>query len=119
MASETNTVGTREIISGEVNPIYRFAFSFLILTVVGVVAFLIGMAWSARSARADDGAKPKPRVVYPKNSSLDFEGTSIEGEIRNPGEFYFQHRKEEKFDSLVKRRKDFRREMLRDVVMSK
>ena len=54
-----------------------------------------------------------------KKTDLDFEATQIEGEIRNPGEFYFQHRPEEKFDSLVKRRKNFHREMLRDVVLSK
>ncbi|MBL7716229.1 MAG: hypothetical protein JNL01_12260 [Bdellovibrionales bacterium] len=65
------------------------------------------------------GQKSQPRVVYPKKTDLDFTGQSIEGEIRNPGEFYFQHRPEEKMDSLVKRRKNFHREMLRDVVLGK
>ncbi len=65
------------------------------------------------------GPNPDPKVVYPKKTSLDFEGTSIEGELKNPGEFYFQHRPEEKFDSLIKRKKNFHREILRDVVMSK
>ena len=60
-----------------------------------------------------------PASFIRKGRELDFEGASIEGELRNPGEFYFQHRKEEKFDSLVKRRKNFQREMLRDMVMSK
>jgi len=60
-----------------------------------------------------------PRVIYPKKTDLDLEGTQIEGEVRNPVEFYFQHRPEEKFDSLVKRRKNFHREMLRDAVLSK
>ena len=64
-------------------------------------------------------AKPEPLVVYPKRTEFDFEGTQIEGEVRNPGEFYFQHRPEEKFDSLVKRRKNFHRELLRDAVLSK
>lgn len=61
----------------------------------------------------------KPRVIYPKKTELDFEGVRIEGEIKNPGEFYFQHRPEEKFDSLVKRRKNFHEQMLRDAVLSK
>jgi hypothetical protein len=95
----------------------RIALSFTILSAIGAVAFAAGILWSAH-ARADE-PKRQPRVVYPKNTELDFEGTSIEGELRNPGEFYFQHRKEEKFDSLVKRRKNFQREMLRDMVMSK
>lgn len=89
----------------------------MILSAIGAAAFAAGMIWSSR-ANADE-TKRKPRVVYPKNTELDFEGTAIEGELRNPGEFYFQHRKEEKFDSLVKRRKNFHREMLRDMVMSK
>ena len=70
-------------------------------------------------APATGGKGPGSRVVYPKNSKVDFEGMSLQGEVRNPGEFYFQRRPEEKFDSLVKRRKNFHKEMLRDVVISK
>ncbi len=52
-------------------------------------------------------------------TTVDFEGVQIEGEIKNPGEFYFQHRPEDKSDSWIKRRKNFHREILRDVVLSK
>lgn len=100
---------------------YRIALSFTILSAIGAAAFVAGMFWSTHAHAADytNDTKSQPRVVYPKKTELDFEGASIEGELRNPGEFYFQHRKEEKFDSLVKRRKNFQREMLRDMVMSK
>lgn len=80
--------------------------------IVGLLAGLSGFATEAPP-------KKKPKVVYPEKSKFDFEGTQIEGEIRNPGEFYFQHKPEEKFDSLVKRRKNFHREILRDVIFSK
>jgi hypothetical protein len=109
----------------EVKPIYRMALSFLILSAIGAAAFAAGMYWSTRVSADDsapsssNGSNKKPRVVYPGKTELDFEGTQIEGELRNPGEFYFQHRNEEKFDSLVKRRKNFHQEMLRDVVLSK
>lgn len=73
--------------------------------------------WGVSSAYAEE--QKNPRVVYPKKTELDFEGAQIEGEMRNPGEFYFEHRNEQKFDSLVKRRKNFHRELLRDVVLSK
>ncbi len=100
--------------------LYRTAFFVLILALIGGVAFTLGFAWSSRSAQAaEDAAGGKPRVVYPKKTDLDFEGTEIRGELRNPGEFYFQRKPEEKFDSLVKRRKNFHREMLRDVVLGK
>lgn len=94
----------------QVRPLYRYVFFTLILLAIGGAAFAAGVAF------ADD---EKPRVVYPKHTDLDFEGLRIEGEIKNPGEFYFQHRNEDKFDSLVKRRKNFHREMLRDAVLSK
>ena len=100
--------------------VYRTILFMMILNVIGCMAFAAGFAWSitAHAAEGSDHEK-KVRTIYPKKTDLDFEGTQIEGEIRNPGEFYFQHRPEEKFDSLVKRRKNFHREMLRDVVLSK
>lgn len=86
------------------------------LMVVGAAAFVCGLCWSTLGNAAE---RKNSQVRYPDRTELDFEGLQIEGEIRNPGEFYFQHRREEKFDSLVKRRKNFHREMLRDAVMSR
>ena len=100
--------------------IYRAAFLVVVLGAIGGLAFAAGLAWAtSTSAHADEKSHNSPKVVYPAKTELDFEGLAIEGEIRNPGEFYFQHRTEEKFDSLVKRRKSFQREMLRDAVLSK
>ncbi|HAR41770.1 MAG TPA: hypothetical protein DCS07_03945 [Bdellovibrionales bacterium] len=100
---------------------YRAAFAVMLLVAVCGLAFAAGLVWSRTAYAAPVADKParEPRVVYPKKTDLDFEGAQIEGEVRNPGEFYFQHRPEEKFDSLVKRRKNFHKEMLRDVVLSK
>jgi hypothetical protein len=56
-------------------------------------------------------------VVYKKHNVVDFDDSLIQGEVKNPGEFYFVHRPEEKFGSLVKKRKNFHKEMLRDTVM--
>ncbi len=60
----------------------------------------------------------KKKVVYAENQTLDFEGLNLDGELKAPGEFYFQNRNQERFDSLSKRRVNFRREMLRDSVQS-
>lgn len=62
--------------------------------------------------------EPKKKIVYMENQTLDFEGLSLDGELKAPGEFYFQNRNQERFDSLTKRRVHFRREMLRDSVQS-
>ena len=82
----------------------------ILLALIGGLAFTAGLLVS-HPAKAES-----ERVIYPKKTELDFEGLQLQGELRNPGEFYFQHRKEDQFDSLVKRRKNFHREMLRDVV---
>jgi len=94
---------------------------FLLTMIVGISLISPASSWAARrrQSTAPQKVSPNARVVYPEKTDLDFEGLALEGEVRNPGEFYFQHRPEEKFDSLVKRRKNFQREMLRDVVLSK
>jgi hypothetical protein len=111
----------------------KHVLSALILAAIGGLACLAGFAWSNHAHAASDSrgqgakdtevsAQPKkrnPKIVYPTRTELDFEGAQIEGELRNPGEFYFQHRHEEKFDSLVKPRTQFHREMLRDAMLSK
>jgi hypothetical protein len=94
----------------------KLVMTVLFLCLIGGVAFAAGLAF-ARSAHAEPAASPK--VIYEPKTELDFEGMKVEGEMKNPGEFYFQSRPREKFDSLVKRRKDFHREMLRDVVQSR
>ena len=89
--------------------------------VILMLALMSTTALASASTAADlkEGSGASPRVIYPKKSVLDFEGLQIQGELRTPGEFYFQRKPEEKFDSLVKRRKNFHREMLRDVVLSR
>ncbi len=102
-----------------VKPIYRVAFFVFILTAVAALFFALGLLFSQPSLAQGRGGKSGKRVVYPKKTNLEFEGINIEGVINNPAEFYFKHRKPERFKSLVDVRKNFHREMLRDVVMSK
>lgn len=91
----------------------------LVITAIAMISLMAGMMIGSKSAQANEAPSKGKKVIYPKNTELNFEGTAIEGEVRNPGEFYFQHRPQEKFDSLVKRRKNFHQEMMRDVVLSK
>lgn len=98
-----------------------WSFRAMILGTIGVVSFGAGLFYAMHASAAEPTTRgtKKPRVVYQSKSEVDFEGLAITGELRNPGEFYFQRKTDEKFDSLVKRRKNFHREMLRDVVMAK
>src|SRR6476646_1481077 len=93
---------------------HKNLLSALILAAIAGLFLVAGFAWSKQAHAAGQGAKDtaseaatkkkNPKIVYPTKTELDFEGAQIEGELRNPGEFYFQHRHEEKFDSLVKPR---------------
>ena len=68
----------------------------------------------------DDGVERDEqgrRIVYQKRTQVDFDSMLLEGDIKNPNEFYFVHRPQEKFGSLVKKRPNFHKEMLRDAVM--
>ncbi len=76
--------------------------------------FFSSFSWAQSKA----APKPTPKKIYLENQTLDFEGLSLEGELKAPGEFYFQNRNQERFDSLTKRRLNFRREMLRDSIQS-
>ena len=99
----------------------------LLLIAIGALSFVAGLRATVASAAEEPRALPSAMqqnskgqtVIYPGKTKLDFEGAQIEGERRNPGEFYFLSRDSEKFDSLVRRRKNFHREMLRDVVLTK
>lgn len=69
------------------------------------------------SAQGEERDAQGRRVVYKQKNVVDFDALLLEGDIKNPNEFYFVHRPEEKFGSLVKKRKNFHKEMLRDSVM--
>ncbi len=78
----------------------------------------VPVAKKSKAVPSSGKAAAKPKVVYEENQTIDFEGLSLEGELKTPGEFYFQNRPESRFDNLTKRRVNFRREMLRDSVQS-
>jgi len=113
-----------ELSAPRARTLFRLGFVAMLLNVIASLAFVAGIFWG-RSSRAEPPAsaaapeKRAPRVIYPEKTELDFEGARIEGEIRNPGELYFQRRQEEKFGSLVQPRRNFRRAILRDLMQTR
>jgi hypothetical protein len=87
------------------------------LSVFFLVFFSLSVNAKVVKVKGPEG-QPTKKVIYPDNQTLDFEGLSLEGELKAPGEFYFQNRNQERFDNLTRRRLNFRHEMLRDSVQS-
>ena len=121
----------------------RKILSFFIISFVGAGVVSATDAWAQKQSRFRKGSEVRTRsnvkaktttvspskkennfireegrtVVYKKRNVVDFDDALIEGEVKNPSEFYFVHRPEQQFGSLVKKRKNFHKEMLRDTVM--
>jgi hypothetical protein len=95
--------------------------TLVVCSLVSILSWIAldGTSNLALAGRSIQGTDQAPRILYPKKTELDFEGLRIQGEVRNPGEFYYQRKGEQAMDSLIKRRPHFHREMLRDVVMSR
>ncbi|MBU6153931.1 MAG: hypothetical protein KGP28_06475 [Bdellovibrionales bacterium] len=91
---------------------------FWVVFFAAVVAPVAKAREARETAKTPVSKEPGKKVIYPENQTIDFEGLSLEGELKTPGEFYFQNRNQERFDSLTKRRVNFRREMLRDSIQS-
>lgn len=86
---------------------------WIVLGLLALIAFGAGVLYSTQG----HAAEPVTRVR--KETSVDFEGMRIQGELRTPGEFYFERKNEENFDSLVQRKKNFHREMRRDALRTR
>jgi hypothetical protein len=112
---ETADHAQAQLSAPQAQRLFRLGFVAMLLNVIASLAFVAGIFL----ARTGEAAPKEPRVIYPEKTELDFEGAKIEGEIRNPGELYFQRRQEEKFGSLVQPRKNFRRAILRDLMQTR
>ena len=63
-------------------------------------------------------AKKPSKVIVQDNQEITFEGRNLEGDLNSPGGFYVDVDPRQKFDPLTRKRRDFRREMLRDSIQS-
>lgn len=58
--------------------------------------------------------KGQDRVMYKKNTKIDFDGSAVEGELVKPEGSYMVQRSRVKFNSLIEPRKNFNREMFQN-----
>jgi hypothetical protein len=78
-----------------------------------IILMIIGGFWSVSV-----WAKKPSKVVIQDNQEITFEGRNLEGDLNSPGGFYVDVDPRQKFDPLTRKRRDFRREMLRDSIQS-
>ena len=71
-----------------------------------MIILFLNLAW---------GSDPDPTVIYKKETSIDFEGLEIEGELLKPMGSVIQERKHAPFNPLIQLRTDFNYELNQSV----
>ena len=67
-----------------------------------MIILFLNLAW---------GSDPDPTVIYKKETSIDFEGLEIEGQLIKPSGATINERKPAPFNPLIQLRTDFNHEM--------
>jgi hypothetical protein len=71
-----------------------------------MIILFLNLAW---------GSDPDPTVIYKKETSIDFEGLEIEGELLKPMGSVIRERKHAPFNPLIQLRTDFNDELKQSV----
>lgn len=69
--------------------------------------------WAAEAPKAPAPKESAPKAKYKKNTQLEFEGRSVDGNVVNPDSADVEGDKNVRFDPLLDGRKDFKREFKR------
>ncbi len=80
---------------------------------VGVFILLFPFCVFAKTRVKIKTIKGKDKIVYKKNTIINFNERTVDGELIKPKGSYIQSRGRVKFNSLIKYRKDFVDNMLK------
>jgi hypothetical protein len=83
-------------------------FTVVVVVILGVVAAMPAVA-------QEDGVNSEGGVSYQRKTVINFEDDTIEGDLKTPDGQYLEVRKKLRHKSLIRIRKDFRREVLSSV----
>ena len=91
-----------------------------LLSLIATLVFLNG-AQSAEEKKATSSASTssKKAIKYEKNTKLEFDGRSIDGNVVSPDSADVEGDKNLKFEPLLEGRKDFKREFKRSSGVAK
>lgn len=76
-----------------------------------ISAMTVGSAMAQTRVRIIKG---EDRVMFKKNTKIDFDGSAVEGELIKPEGSYMVQRSRVKFDSLIQPRKHFNIELMQN-----
>ena len=71
------------------------------------IAIIIAFLFVPFMGIAKPVKKGKDKIIYKKNTTINFEGSIVDGELIKPKGGFIQSRGRAKFNSLIKYRKDF------------
>jgi hypothetical protein len=77
-----------------------------------IILLIVGVLTVAAHAVEKNQSKPD-KVVYEKNTKLDFEERSVDGQFQSPDSRDVQGEKNIYFDSMLEERNSFQKEMKR------
>jgi hypothetical protein len=76
------------------------------------LAAAFGLALLATLYASAAAAQDQSGVSYKRKTVINFEDDTIEGDLKTPDGQYIEHRKKMRHKSLIRIRRDFRREVL-------
>jgi hypothetical protein len=80
-----------------------------------IVPLLVGGLLAAAATAQDEGTNVEGGVSYQRKTVINFEDDTIEGDLKTPDGQYLTVKKKLRHKSLIRIRKDFRREVLSSV----
>lgn len=79
---------------------------------VRALAMGVGLALLATLYASSVAAQDEGGVSYKRKTVINFEDDTIEGDLKTPDGQYIEHRKKMRHKSLIRIRRDFRREVI-------
>lgn len=89
-----------------------------------VLGFLLGLTFVATPAFAQDEDVPSEdsggkKVIYKKETDINFEGLDVQGDIKKPAGAYLLERKKSNFSPLIKFKQNWDEEVVRSLDQTK
>ncbi len=81
---------------------------------LSVLVLVVAVGWTATARAQEGGDAAAPEALQRRGTTrIEFDPRAVEGQTKKAGAIYLFQRKDAEIKSLVKRRKSFRKEILK------